>query len=178
MSQQSVIMAMFLEPFKAAAAEGAVVELKLRLLAGTLPTLRKYAHSRRLEDIEGDLAGHFSLSEADRKTLHLCRQLRNKLLHSDFRAARGKLGQLGVETSSGGVVKVDIPEPSVAAISEKNRAVRAGTEGTPVAEASSTDGGVLGWFMEVANAGEFQKAVNVFKDAAAIVDRLADIESV
>ena len=59
MSQQSVIMAMFLEPFKAAAAEGAVVELKLRLLAGTLPTLRKYAHSRRLEDIEGDLAVFF-----------------------------------------------------------------------------------------------------------------------
>ena len=34
MSDASIIMAMFLEPFKAAAADGAVVELKLRLLAG------------------------------------------------------------------------------------------------------------------------------------------------
>ena len=52
-------MAMFLEPFKAAAAEGAAVELKLRLLAGTIPALQKYAHQRHLEDIEGDLARHF-----------------------------------------------------------------------------------------------------------------------
>src|SRR5262249_27796211 len=36
---KSPIMAMFLEPFKAAAAEGAALELKLRLLAGTIPAL-------------------------------------------------------------------------------------------------------------------------------------------
>jgi hypothetical protein len=37
---KSIAMMMFLAPFKAAAAEGAVVELKLRLLAGAIPTLQ------------------------------------------------------------------------------------------------------------------------------------------
>ena len=41
MPVKSPAMAMFLEPFKAAAAEGAAVELKLRLLAGTIPALYK-----------------------------------------------------------------------------------------------------------------------------------------
>jgi hypothetical protein len=54
------MLAMFLEPFKTAAAEGAAVELKMRLLAGTIPALAKYAHQKRLEDIEDDLAKHFA----------------------------------------------------------------------------------------------------------------------
>jgi len=41
-------MMMFLKQFKSAAAEGAVVELKLRLLAGKIKELQKYAHQRRL----------------------------------------------------------------------------------------------------------------------------------
>jgi hypothetical protein len=100
-------MALFLEPFKAVAAEGAVVELKLRLLAGKVPALQKYAHKKELGEIETDLVKHFdgSLSAQEKETLRLCRQLRNKVPHSDFRAARGKLNELGVETQSGGVVK-------------------------------------------------------------------------
>ena len=87
---KSPALALFLEPFKAAAAEGAVVELKLRLLAGKVPALQKYAHQKKLEDIEDDLAKHFgdALSADEKETLRLCRQLRNKVLHSDFRAAR------------------------------------------------------------------------------------------
>src|SRR5579863_749867 len=102
---ESISMMMFLEPFKTAAAEGAVVELKLRLLAGKIPALQKYAHQKHLEDIEADLAKHFdgSLSAGDKETLRLCRQLRNKVLHSDFCAARGKLNELGVATPSGDV---------------------------------------------------------------------------
>jgi hypothetical protein len=42
----------------------------------------------------------------------------------------------------------------------------------------SKSGGVLGWFLEAGNAGDFQKASNTFKSAAAIVDRLANIETV
>jgi hypothetical protein len=178
MPEPSIIMAMFLEPFKAAAADGAVVELKLRLLAGKVPALQKYAHKRHLENIEDDLATHFSLSAEDRETLSLCRQLRNKILHSDFRAARGKLNEMGVATTAGAVTKVDIPVVSVAEVSAKIRGVQAGTEGVAVADTSSADGGVYGWFIEVATAGDFQKASAAFKGAAAIVDRLAAIESV
>ena len=175
----SKAMMMFLEPFKVAAAEGAVVELKLRLLAGKVPALQKYAHQKRLECIENDLAEHFanSLSAEERETLRLCRQLRNKVLHTDFRAARDKLNELGVETPSGEVTKIDIPVVSMTEISKKIRGVKAGTEGTVVADTSSTDlGGVFGWFLEAGNAGDFQKASDAFRSAAAIVDRLANIE--
>jgi hypothetical protein len=181
MPGQSISMMMFLEPFKAAAAEGAVVELKLRLLAGKIPTLQKYAHQKKLEDIEAELAKHFggSLSDAEKETLRLCRQLRNKVLHTDFCAARGKLNELGIETSSGDIRKIDVQVVSMAKISHKLSAAKAGTEGTLVAETLSTDSGsVLGWFLEAGNAGDFQKASIVFKGASAIVDRLADIEIV
>jgi hypothetical protein len=71
MPVKSPAMAMLLEPFKVSAAEGAAVELKLRLLAGTMPALQKYAHQRHLEDIEGDLARHFgdSLSPDENEIL-------------------------------------------------------------------------------------------------------------
>ena len=178
---QSISMMMFLEPFKAAAADGAVVELKLRLLVGKIPALRKYAHQKKLEDIETELAAHFdvSLSAEEKETLRLCRQLRNKVLHTDFCAARGKLNELGVETPSGEVRTIDVPVVSVAEISRKIGAAKAGTEGTFVANTSSTDaGGVLGWFLEAGSAGDFQKASNAFKSASTIVDRLAGIELV
>jgi hypothetical protein len=171
-------MLMYLEPFKAAAAEAAVVELYLRLLAGKHPALQKYAHQKRLEDIETELVVLFdgSLSVEEKETLRLCRQLRNKVLHTDFCAARGKLNELGIEAASGGVVKIDIPEASIAAISQKIRDVRAGTEGTLVSDTSSTgDIGVFGWFLEAGSAGDFEKARNVFKGAAAIVERLAGL---
>jgi hypothetical protein len=47
---------------------------------------------------------HFgaSLAAAEKEILSLCRQLRNKVLHSDFRAAREKLKELGIETEKGG----------------------------------------------------------------------------
>jgi hypothetical protein len=175
---ESPALALFLGPFKAAAAEGAVVELKLRLLAGKVPALEKYAHQKKLEDIEDDLAKHFGdkLSADEKETLRLCRQLRNKVLHSDFRAARDKLSELGIETQSSGVVKVDLPVATVAEVSKKFLGVKAGTEGVYVAQTSSTDeGSVYGWFFEAGSAGDFQKASNAFKSAGAIVDRLANI---
>lgn len=180
MPVQPISMMLFLEPFKAAAAEGAVVELKLRLLAGKIPALQKYAHQKKLEDIEAELATHFdgSLPAQEKETLRLCRQLRNKVLHTDFCAARGKLNELGVETPPGEVKKLDIPVMSITEISQKLRDAKAGTEGTVVADTLSTDSGsVFGWFLEAGNAGDFQKASSAFKGASAIVDRLADIES-
>jgi hypothetical protein len=120
-----------------------VVELKLRLLAGKVPALQKYAHQKRLEDIEDELAVHFgdALSDAEKETLRLCRQLRNKVLHSDFRAARDKLNELGVATERGGVVKIELPLVTIAEATRKIEAAKAAREGTRVADTSSTDGG-------------------------------------
>lgn len=172
---------MFLEAFKGAAAEGAAVELKLRLLAGKIPALEDYAHQKMLQDIENEIAHHFgmSLSDDEKETLRLCRQLRNKILHSDFRAARVKLHELGMETLPGGVKKIGIPDPSLAAISQKvgDAMIEKGRTFRYVADTSSTDeGGVYGWFLEAGQAGDFQKATDAFRKAATIVDRLAQIE--
>jgi hypothetical protein len=100
----------FVQQYKEAAAGGAIVELKLRLLADKVPELQKLAHAVKLEDVETLIVQHFAtaLTEEEKKTLGLCRQLRNKVLHCDFRAARGKLEQLGANTQGGDVKKVDI----------------------------------------------------------------------
>ncbi len=174
----SISEAMFFPAFKAAAAEGAAVELKMRLLAGKIPALQKHAHKVVLEDIETGLIEHFgaALSDEDKGTLRLCRQLRNKVLHSDFRAARDKLSELGIASAPGGVVKIDLPV-AVSEVARKIEAAKAGTEGVLVADTLSTDAGsVFGWFLEAGQSGDFAKASDAFKSAAKIVDRLADIE--
>lgn len=175
----SIAMNMFLDAFKNAAAEGAAVELKMRLLAGKIPALQKDAHCIVLADIEAGLIEHFgaALSHEDRETLRLCRQLRNKVLHSDFRAARDKLSELGIASSPGGVVKIDLPVVTVAEVAKKIEGAKAGTEGIRVADTLSTDAGsVFGWFLEAGQSGDFAKASSAFKSAAEIVDRLAGTE--
>ena len=91
---KSPAITLYLEPFKAAAAEGAAVELKLRLLAGSIPALEKYAYAPNPKGVEDEVVKHFgdALSASEKETLSLCRQLRNKMLHSDFCAARGAEG--------------------------------------------------------------------------------------
>lgn len=168
----------FVKQYKIAAAEGAVVELKLRLLADKVPALSKYAHAQKVEDIETELAQHFgsSLSEEDKKTLALCRQLRNKVLHCNFRAARGELEKLGMETPRGDVKKVILAGLSPVPLIEKIRGAVVGVKGTfeDVADTSSTDpGSVFGWLLELGAAGDFLKASEAFRSAAAIVDRLS-----
>lgn len=179
MPGQSISEAMFLPAFKVAAAEGAVVELKMRLLAGKIPALQKHAHRTVLEDIEAGLIEHFgvALSDEGKETLCLCRQLRNKVLHSDFRAARDKLSELGIGSSPGGVVKIDLPEVTAAEVAKKIKAARSGLKGVRVADTLSTDAGsVFGWFLEAGQSNDFAKAGAAFKSAAEIVDRLAGIE--
>lgn len=179
MPGQSISEALFLPAFKSAAAEGAAVELKMRLLAGKIPALQKHAHRIVLKDIEAGLIEHFgaALSDEDKETLRLCRQLRNKVLHSDFRAARDKLSKLGIASSPGGVVKIDLSVVTAAEVAAKIEAAKAGIEGVRVADTLSTDAGsVFGWFLEAAQSGDFAKASAAFKSAAEIVDRLAGIE--
>ena len=168
----------FVEQYKAAAAEGAVVELKLRLLAGKIPSLHTYAHAQKLEYIETVVSQYFGhvVSEEDKKALSLCRQLRNKVLHCDFRAARSKLEDLGYEASGGRVKAVDVSEVSGTSLVDKIHAAVEGVEGTfkYVAETGSTEfGSVFGWLLELGAAGDFCKAVEAFKNASAIVERLS-----
>jgi len=169
---KSLALELYLKPYKEAAGEGAAVELQMRLLAGAIPALQRYAHGE-LWEIETDLSAHFAalLSDEDKETLRLCRQLRNRVLHSDFRAARDKLRELGIDTTPGGVVKIDLPEPTKAEASRKILAALEGREGTPVSDLPAKE--VCGWYLDAGRAGDFEKASAAFKKAAAIIDRLA-----
>jgi hypothetical protein len=175
---QPIMLDRFLLDYKAAAAEGAVLELKLRLLADKVPALQSFAHAQKLEDIETQITRHFgaALKEAEQKTLALCRVLRNKILHGDFRAAREKLTELGKETSSGGVKKVDLGGISAPEMRTKITQAVAGVPGSyeSVADTEAKGpGSVYGWLLEVHTAGDLRQAVDAFQQVAQIVDRLA-----
>ena len=91
--------------------------------------------------------------------------------HSDFRAARKKLNELGVQTESAGTKKIELPVATIEEASRKIAAAKAGTEGTPVADTPSSE--VYGWLLEAGGSSDLKKAKDAFSKAAAIIDRLA-----
>lgn len=169
----------FLEAYKEAAGEGAIIELKMRLLANKISELQDFACAYKLEDVEAQIVCYFAneISEQDCQALRLCRQLRNKVLHCDFHAARGKLAELGVPTGYGGVQKVDIQGLSSRQIEQKIGEVSSGKVNiaqTIAGSSSTKEGTVYGWLLELGMAGDFTQASNAFKAAAVIVDRLIE----
>lgn len=167
----------FVDQYKAAAAEGAVVELKLRLLADKIPALQKYAHEKSIANIELEVAQHFAnfLSEEDNKTLSLCRQLRNKIFHANFSEARSKLVALGGRAQRGGVIKVGSSGLSSIKPAEKITNAISGVEGTfeYIADTeTSKPGSIFGWLLEITESGDLLQSIDAFKKAVAIIDRL------
>jgi len=164
------------EPFQRAAAEGAWLELNLRLLADK--TDGSDACAYKLEQIEAQIAVVFAghLTEADVGTLRLSRQLRNKLLHGDFRQARERLHGLGVALRPGGVRRMQIaPGESVLQTIESGLA---NYEALPtVSDMTSTQAaGIFGWLLELSQSGALKEAERVFLRANEIVDRLMLLE--
>lgn len=171
-------VAVFFEEYKLASGEGAVVELKLRLLADKVPSLQRFAHAQKLEDIENEIARYFgqALSEQEKNTLALCRQLRNKILHCNFSVARETLVKLGKVPQSSGVRRVDLAGLNGAQMLAKTKAAMAGDQGTfenVSVSATTSPGNVFGWLLEIGQGGDLPKAVQAFRDAAGIIDRLA-----
>ena len=172
----------FLPAYKAAAAEGVIMELKLRLLADKVPALQSFVHATTLGEIETKIKNHFDavLMGEEKNILTSCRELRNKILHGDFGAARKALTELGNETPRGGVKKVDLAGLSRGEMTEKIGNASAGVPGSyvQVADTEATaPGSVYGWLVEMHTAGDFRQAVDAFKQAAVIVDRLAVVSS-
>ena len=151
----------YLEQFKSAAAEGAIVELKLRLLADKFPALQECAHSQFLDEIEKKVEAYFAdyLSDENKATLKLCRQLRNKLLHGNFSVAREKLGELGVGPHRGGVKRVDLATGN--------------TEYVADTASTTGPGRIFGWVLEMGESGDFLDALEIFGKAEQILDWLA-----
>jgi hypothetical protein len=167
----------FINEYKIAAGEGAVLELKMRLLANKVPDLRPYV-GERLEDVEDQIVRLFGdrLLATEPEQLRSCRQLRNKVLHCDFPRARTTLHELGAPRVRGGVREIHITDPTGAglvkhladAVSNKPGASRAVADLT-----SRTDSNIFGWLLELGAAGDFRRAAEVFRATCGIVDRLA-----
>ena len=167
----------FEQQYKAAAAEGALYELYMRLLADKVPELQQSAYGERLKDVEGLIIVHFSsvLTDDEKRLLTLCRELRNKILHCDFHSARKKLEELGANPQPGNVRRTDISGLSGRQMREKISASLANAPGSSqyVADIGSRAGTVFGWLLEAGTADDFTKAVDSFGRGAAIVERLA-----
>jgi len=171
------IRVQFVEQFKVAAGEGAAVELRLRLLADKLPSLQHLAHAQKLENIEKEVAIHFAtkLTKEEKEILALCRELRNKILHCNFSVARERLNDLGAKPQSGCVRKIDLGSMGSSGKLAKLEQAILQKQGSLVSEAPTKQpGSVCGWLLEAGNAGDFTAAATAFRNAAAIVDRLAE----
>lgn len=161
-----------IQQFMRAAAEGAGLELRLRLLCGAVPAISHHSTAHNLADVEDAIIQHFTavLTDEDQRMLGVCRQLRNKLLHADFHAARGKLSKLDGGSESAGVrmVKLDAGREVEHLM---QLAADAATAGSTVASTGSTvEGTVFGWLLEFGLSGEFERASQAFARASAMID--------
>jgi len=168
----------FYAQFKDAAGHAALIELKLRMLADKIPGLERYAHEHTLANVEKQLVAWFGaeMQKAEADLLEQVRVARNKLLHGDFRTARELLHGLGVPEAQGGVRLIEFQGRDAGGMLAQIDAAAGGEPGSfsLVSDAASTaDGGIFGWLLELGNAGYFPYASEVFKRAAGLVDRLA-----
>ena len=173
---------LFLDQFKSASGEGAVLELKMRLLADKVPALQTFTHAKKLEDVELRITEHFSeiLSIEEIGTLALCRKLRNKIMHCNFSVARETLINLGAEPHSASVRKIDLDKPNPSKMRERIECAITNQEGSfeyVAATATTKPGSVFGWLVEVGESGDLLIAAEEFRRAVAIIDQLARVSS-
>jgi hypothetical protein len=165
--------------FKQASGEGAVYELRMRLLADKIPALQKTAYDDRLENVETLIIGHFGndLSDVEKAALKLSRQLRNKILHCDFKAARDKLQELSIAPQNGGVRKIDAVGLSGNEMIQKILDATNNVPGTSinVADTKPEAGNIFSWLIESGLSGDFPQAITAFAATIKIIDRLASL---
>jgi hypothetical protein len=68
------------------------------------------------------------------------------------------------------VIKIDLPEPTVAEVTRRFLAAKEGKEGTPISDTPSVE--VYGWLLEAGESGDLQKASDAFKRGA-IIDKIS-----
>jgi hypothetical protein len=166
--------------YQRAAAAGSLLELKLRMLCEAVPALQGFAHVHKLEDVEEQVVSHFAghLSVSEKALLASCRQLRNKILHCDFRAARERLTEAGAAPGSGQVRFIKLDPTSVTANEIRTAIQNVPSSFRSVADTSSTEEGtVFGWLLELGASGDFELAAKTFQGAVALLDRLAQVNS-
>ncbi|HUB05841.1 MAG TPA: hypothetical protein VMB50_02510 [Myxococcales bacterium] len=162
--------------FVPAAAHAAVLELKLRLLAGASPALQPVALEHKLEAVEDAVLDYFKsqLRAGEAELLVATRQMRNKLLHGAFDDLRARVATRAT-VADGGVKLVSLGESPTA---EGVLAALAAVEEHQKVHELPTDGGTLyGWVLECHEGGVFAAAVDQFMKASAVIDRLVELNS-
>jgi len=140
------------------AGSAALVELKLRLLADLIPELQHLAHTKDLSVLEDAITNHYRGQLGDQiELITKARQLRNKILHSDFKAATNK-----IEEASPGLLKKD----TVTMLKLQSGELKS------VSDSSKREGRVFGWLLDAMSSGLFTEAGQLFGDAYKLLDGL------
>jgi hypothetical protein len=157
--------------YRVAAAYGGEYELRVRLLNDKTPALQEKAVGAASAVCAQMLTEHFAshLTEDDQKTLITAATLLDKLLRVELTALRKELSSLGYVTRPQRVTKAQLPNDLT--LQGFSAAVQGGR---PPSEETDRDGGNrYGWLLQCAMDGSLRHVTEVFRKAAAIVDRLA-----
>jgi len=164
--------------FKSASAEAALFELRMRMLAATIPQVCDEPIDIKLSLVRDAILARYKpvLTADDNNILMKACTIRNKLLHCEFSSARKQLDQLDQKSRGGDVSKIDISGLSgnelcakiVGAISGANvgQVLVGGTK-------TKTLKDIFGWLLECQVANEFKEARATFCEATDILNRLA-----
>ena len=166
------VMQIFGPQFERAAGKSALFELHVRLLADKIKALTQYAHVQKMDSILAPMFEHFKdqLKPDEVMQIEKAKILRNKVLHSDFRAASTRL-----EQPSGGVVNFKgLPASGTELLGHFRGIADGAITGTPVRDMSAKDVGIFGWFLEAGANGTFVETEKAFSAAIAILVRLTD----
>lgn len=140
--------------FDKAASKACLFELYCRLLANInggfyhsdLGTTIKY------------IIDNFDLNEEDKKLLHNCNYIRNKLFHVELNRVSGKFRSLGFHLKEKNVYSYNL---------------KTGKNGF-VPTLSFEEGTIFGWLIESTLSGSFVSAFNLFSDGLLIISKLMD----
>ncbi|MEX2673310.1 MAG: hypothetical protein WD294_14500 [Phycisphaeraceae bacterium] len=162
--------------FTQAAADAALFELRVRLLAGAVPSTADRSIDTALAEVISAIIAHFQakLSETDAQLLRGAARLRNKVLHCEFSSARHRLDPEGTLNRSGGVMKISgvTPDNVLSILDQINAGGDVGQQ--PVAGTrTKKHKDVFGWLLEAQGAGEFTAASHVLREAVTVLGELS-----
>lgn len=149
----------------------ALVEFKMRLLAENQLNFQ----AEKLEVIEEILIEWLQEGKSQEQFEHwkTVRQLRNKVLHSEFQQARNKLQALGHKTGNGFVKKFNIEGMNTSEILSTVFQAKNNNNSFPfVSDQNQKDVGILAWLLELYNAVDLELAKKVFQSVSNDLDKL------
>jgi hypothetical protein len=158
--------------FKLASGEAALFELRMRMLAGTIPGVQDEKIDVNLATVQQRVCQHYhqKLTAEETELFRLACKLRNKLLHCEFSAARRNLDEINPQPRDGSVTRLDF-EDDIGKVVGMIEGHDVGQY--PVAQTKTrTLRDVYGWLSECDNFGEFDEATTVFARANTLLENL------